>query len=321
MKKLFILLTISQLLFYCVNAQNVTPETDIVVYTSVNGEKSDEQKILFFNYSEQECTIKKTWIENDEANRFKIKKPVANLNLERGNSFSLSVYFSPEQGAIGNFEGNLMVSSTLSDEPSRLQLKGLSIKGLEGKNEPSLSSILKLFGYKIDVGWDSLANHTRPELQGDEIKASVFARVDASEPVEMKPLARFSPDFQLPFGYYQPNEKTMPKLYQVGELAAAGPHHEHQTTCPKLANGNSKFEPVIPTFGLFTYSPSHIAFSEDFLNQKFYPMQISHAVRIYPMQDSAGKTIENQYLVCFEEAKNGDYQDYVFILKNVRVVK
>lgn len=321
MRKLFISLIISHISVFNVIAQNVTPETKVSVFTSVSGANSDQQKILFFNYSEKECTINSTWIKNNESEYFKIKNPVSSLKVERGNSFSLTIYFSPEAGAVGNFEADLMVSSTLSDEPTTVKLKGLSIKGLEGKNEPSLASILDLFNYKINVGWDSLSNHTKPELLGDEISASVFSRVNQNEPVEMKPLARFSPDFLLPFGYYQPTEKTMPKLYQVGELAAAGEHHEHQTTWPKLSGGNINFEPVIPEFGLFTYSPSHIAFTEDFLNQKFYPMQAAHAVRVYPLMDSQGNTLKNQFLICFEEAKNGDYQDYVFILKNVKVVR
>ncbi|MFW5759383.1 MAG: hypothetical protein ACOCXH_00215 [Cyclobacteriaceae bacterium] len=321
MKKLLTNLIISQLIFFMTKAQNVTPDTNVAVYTAVNGKDSNRQKILFFNYSEQDCTIDKTWIANDDHEGFKLTNPISGLNLERGSSFSLTIYFSPASGSTGNFEADLMIASSLSDKPAQVKLKGLSVQGLEGENEPSLSSILDLFNYKIDVGWEILANHTKPELQGDEISASVFSRAQAADPVEMKPLARFSPDCKLPFGYYQPNDKTMPRLYQVGELAAAGNHHEHQTTCPKLSSGSSKFNPVIEEFGLFTYSPSHIAFSEDFLNQKFYPMQATHAVRIYPLQDSEGNKIENQFLVCFEEAKNGDYQDYVFILKNVKVVK
>ncbi len=43
-------------------------------------------------------------------------------------------------------------------------------------------------------------------------------------------------------------------------------------------------------------------------------------VRTYPLKDRAGVAIANAYLVCFEEAANGDYQDYVFTLSNVTPV-
>lgn len=41
-------------------------------------------------------------------------------------------------------------------------------------------------------------------------------------------------------------------------------------------------------------------------------------MRTYPLKDRAGAAIPNGYLVCFEEAANGDYQDYVFTLYNVK---
>jgi hypothetical protein len=302
-------------------AQNVKPEQEIQVFTTVKGSKSSPRTILFFNYSEQNCLIKNTWIAQDENSVFEIAESVNNQSVSRGNSFTLEIIFTPSANHIGIFTADLMVSSSLSDSPTQVKLKGLSVRGMEGKNEPALSTILELFDYEIAIGWDSLANHTNPQLQGDEIEASVFTRADQTKQIEMLPIARFSPDFKLPFGYYKPTEKTMPKLYQVGELDAAGDHHQHQTTYPKVVTGNTVFEPVINEFGLFTYSPSHIAFTEDFLNQKFYPLHVAHATRVYPLKNKNGKQIENQYLICFEEAKNGDYQDYVFILKNVKVIR
>jgi hypothetical protein len=39
------------------------------------------------------------------------------------------------------------------------------------------------------------------------------------------------------------------------------------------------------------------------------------------LKDANGKIINNSYLLCFEEAKNGDYNDYVFIVKHITPVK
>lgn len=41
-----------------------------------------------------------------------------------------------------------------------------------------------------------------------------------------------------------------------------------------------------------------------------------HRVRSYPVKDRQGQ-VNNKYLVAFEDATNGDYQDYIFILNNV----
>jgi hypothetical protein len=47
-------------------------------------------------------------------------------------------------------------------------------------------------------------------------------------------------------------------------------------------------------------------------------LQGVHRARVYPLKDRAGASVENAYLIGWEEAANGDYQDYVFILGNVR---
>ena len=68
-------------------------------------------------------------------------------------------------------------------------------------------------------------------------------------------------------------------------------------------------------FGIFTVSQTHSTYSEDSKNAG---NQVDHAVRSYPLKARDGSAIANAYLVCFEEAANGDYQDYVFTLSNVK---
>jgi hypothetical protein len=43
-----------------------------------------------------------------------------------------------------------------------------------------------------------------------------------------------------------------------------------------------------------------------------------HGVRSYPLKDRAGNPVANSFLVSFEEAKNGAYNDYVFVLRKHR---
>jgi hypothetical protein len=56
-------------------------------------------------------------------------------------------------------------------------------------------------------------------------------------------------------------------------------------------------------------------YSEDALNS---PANV-HRVRSYPLKGTNGTVVPQTYLLAVEEAANGDYQDYVFVLGNVSV--
>ncbi|MES1181626.1 MAG: DUF1080 domain-containing protein, partial [Flavobacterium sp.] len=179
-----------------------------------------------------------------------------------------------------------------------------------------LSEIVSAFYFTTNVGWKTLANNLKPELQGEELPPSLFQKAGPGT-VEIKPVARYSPDFLLNFGYYV-NTQRGPKQIQTGILAKAGKFPEHQTLFPKLAKGINLFDPGDQSFGFYAVSPDHSLYSEDCWNILFHPTKASHAVRIYPAKDENGTTITNTYLVCMEEAANGDYNDYVFIVRNIK---
>ena len=73
-------------------------------------------------------------------------------------------------------------------------------------------------------------------------------------------------------------------------------------------------------FGFYATGPTHSAYSEDVWNMLLHPENAVRAIRIYPVKDISDKVLNNTYLVCFEEAKNGDYNDYVFLVRNVKPV-
>jgi hypothetical protein len=52
-----------------------------------------------------------------------------------------------------------------------------------------------------------------------------------------------------------------------------------------------------------------------------FPGNAAHATRIYPVRNAKDQLLPNTYLLCIEEAKNGDYNDYVFLIRNVIPVK
>lgn len=217
--------------------------------------------------------------------------------------------FQPESDFIGIARATLILKYN-NNLKTTFPLSGLSTKALEGKNEPPSADVVNTLRYQIDLGWTSLGNITKSDLQDEEIAVSLFKKANLGA-VDMIPVARYSPPFKLPFGYYTVGD-SLPKLHEVGILADSKSYPEHQTLYPAIKNGNSSFEPLDQLFGFYTTSPSHDAYSEDIWNAKLFKKHVAHACKIYSVKDASGQWLENQYLVCFEEAQNGDYQDYVF---------
>ncbi len=236
---------------------------------------------------------------------------------EAGNQgHRVAILFEPGDDFEGIAEAELVMVDSNERELSSILLRGLCIPALEGANEPPLSVVVDVLGLKTNVGWTSLANHTQPQMQGSQIANTLFRKAGEG-PVEIKPVARYSPPFSLPFGFYIVTIDG-PTLHEVGALANSDDYPEHQTLFPGLASGTISFDPGDQSFGFYTESPTHTAYSQDIWNEINFPDYVSHATRIYPISDSTGDPYPDTYLLCFEEAQNGDYQDYVFLISNVR---
>ncbi|AWW31032.1 hypothetical protein DN752_13365 [Echinicola strongylocentroti] len=280
-----------------------------IVLSSIRGEQSKVDTVVFRLGEHALDKVEVTYL-GDQADLFSTNK-LKTID----DKLIVSVQFTPSMEFIGLAEAVMEIK--LGDEllASR-PVRGLSTKALEGENEPSLALVVEAMGWKIDLGWTRLANHTRAELQGDELPVTHFRKAAGAEMVEMVPVARYSPPFALPFGYYETGN-DVPDLEQVGVLANSTSYPEHQTLYPSLQEGQSSFDPGKLSFGFYTTSPSHVAYSEDHWNQSLHPDHAVHACRVYTVKDNNGEVLPEQYLVCFEEAANGDYQDYVFLVKHV----
>jgi hypothetical protein len=227
----------------------------------------------------------------------------------------LVVAFIPASDFTGIKKASIEERNAAGKLVSVVNVTGLSTNGLEGENEAPLSQIIEALGYKANIGWTTLANHVRPDLQGEEIPYSLFHKA-AKGVVQIIPVARYSPDFELTYGYYT-DSAVSPNKIPVGVLAKADKYPEHQTLFPKIVTGKTTFDPGIKQFGFYATSPSHTAWTEDVWNAFQFPANASHATRIYALKSSTDQVLPNTYLLCIEEAKNGDYNDYVFLIKNV----
>ncbi|MEL7160480.1 MAG: putative Ig domain-containing protein, partial [Bacteroidota bacterium] len=130
--------------------------------------------------------------------------------------------------------------------------------------------------------------------------------------VGITPVARYSPAEELPFGWYTNVDGTV----DLNEVAVqAGGIDEAQTLYPALRSGDDSFDPQGAFFGIYVESNTfnRVNYSEDDINTG----GVAHRVRVYPVRERDGSLVDNSYLITFEDATNGDYQDYVYVLTNV----
>jgi hypothetical protein len=229
--------------------------------------------------------------------------PAVGTELAGGAEQELQVRFNPS--GVQLFESGVVIKSSGAEAESRVALFGLGTRGLEGENEPFLQIVLTTLGFDVDVGGAGLLSTTTP-LVGSEVAAQRF-EASGAEPIELVPVARYSPEEPIPYGYYTASAEV-----EVGVISSDQFQELHPGTDP---GSERSFAPPDEPFGIFTVSETHSTYTEDAKNSG---NQVQHAARTYPLKDRAGTAIPNAYLICFEEAANGDYQDYVFTLRNVK---
>lgn len=188
------------------------------------------------------------------------------------------------------------------------------------------------------------------EPHSDEIAAPSFVKAAAGS-VTMSVIARFSPEGLLPYGWYPSgaaapatNEALVTGAVTVGTMSMiTDPQTSNKARMvfPPLAAGSATtFDPGAVPFGIWVYSDQftetwneggnpvngNYDYSQDALNTDSLnanrtanvPSAV-HRMKVYPIKNAAGTVVPQTYMVAVEEAANGDYQDYVFLLGNVNV--
>ncbi len=288
------------------NAVNSTPE---LIFSITKNVVSASQSVIIRN--DQMNAINITGISlSGQAGSFTIVEGAQiPIRLEPAATATVVVAFSPA-GAVGALSAQLQIT-TADGSNTLVELYGLSAKGLEGSNEPPLHAVAQTLGYNIDVGGTQLILSTGSDPIGDEALVSLFQKA-AAGPVTMQPVARYSPAGLVPYGYYFPDGTTT----TIKEIAVIDTN-QGQTLNPSLQKGSLTFDPGAQAFGLYADKTSYAA-QKTFTEDKRNTGPLSHAVRTYPVKNRQGKAIANTYLVCIEPASNGDYQDYVYLLTNVK---
>jgi hypothetical protein len=280
-----------------------------LVFSALLGMKSDERVLTIRSVGTSPLDVASFTFRTPAGPFAAVMPPAAPLHIAPGGEATLRLVYSPPAGGMPGVEqSGLRVAS---NDPSKGMLEiglwALATRAAQGTNEPPLAQIVEALGYAIDVGGKNLVLGTGANPIGDEVRAQRFRRA-APGAVTLRPVARYSPDEPVPYGYYtRPGAAPMPT--KVGAMRMG----QEQTLLPGVEPGSqSDFDPGDVPFGLYGMANNRTTYTEDALNT-VGPM---HAVRSYPLKDRAGRPVANAYLVCFEEAANGDYNDYVFVLGN-----
>ena len=262
------------------------------------------------NAGATQLVVQRPTIQGPSASIFLFDGTAPNaFNLAPGAQTTLRLVFNPAtSSALGPHQATLRLTSDDPDRPILdVGLYGLTTAGDGGENEPPMSWVVTTLGYAINVGGTSLSLGIGPAPIGDELLAHRFVKAGPG-PITMRPIARYSPNERLPYGIYTP--AATPVLQPLGAISLG----QHQTLLPTVDTGTVfETDPGTAPFGLYTSSSNHTVYTEDARNSG----TVKHAVRSYPLKDRAGNPIPNTFLVGFEEAANGDYQDFVFVLGNV----
>ena len=238
--------------------------------------------------------------------------------------------------------GSVLVTGTLTAMSSAgaASANAYGLVLTQANYEPTLGQILTTLGYQVNVGkaqnnWNPNTSMDATNLPGveagtDEVAASHFVKSGTGK-VGMVLVARFSPVGALPYGWYTTTTGCPAGCTTVGTMAMvsdAQTSDKARMVYPPLAAGSAtEFDPGSAPFGIWINSDQKTQmfneggnmvngdwdYSQDALNS---PANV-HRFKSYPLKDSAGASVPQSYLVAVEEAGNGDYQDYVFVLSNV----
>ncbi|WP_218566277.1 malectin domain-containing carbohydrate-binding protein [Vallicoccus soli] len=290
----------------------VTTSVPELVFSGVRGTTIPTRSVVVTNETLEPVTVTPS-VTGTHAGAFALVGGAQ--EVAAGATATFQVRFAPTSAQpLGHLEAALRIATTSTGSPLvEVGLHGLATPGEQGGNEPPLKAVVDTLGHPVDVGGTGLILGTGAAPIGEEVAAQQFVKAGTA-PVTLTPVARYSPDEVLPFGWY-PATAGDPELREVGVIAL----DNEQTLNPAVQPGGSaSFDPGTAPFGLYVDSKSfgRVSYTQDGLNVG--AGRTVHAARTWPAKDRSGKVVPGTYLVGFEDATNGDYQDYLFRITGVR---
>lgn len=280
----------------------VLARPDALVFSSAQGQPSASQAVVLQNPSSETVSVTSLSVPGGEFQL--VNAPALPVTLAPGAALNVQVRLT-SSGSVGVVRGSLVSQGGAAS----VSLAGLRARGLEGSNEPTLSEIVDALGVRVNVGWSGLESDTAKFPLGEEVIAPMFVRAAAGA-VTLTPVARYSPDGATPFGFFTLSGST-PTRRVVGTMVKG----QYQTLNPQVA-GATTFDPGSAAFGVYI-DPSVYSYPLTYTKDALNTGRTPHAVRVYPLRDASG-VVANAFVLGFEPSVNGDYQDVVFVIRNVK---
>jgi hypothetical protein len=278
-------------------------------FSGVRGMAKSSESVTIGNTGDQSVAVNDLVIVGSQAATFKLADlPPLPVLLRPSQSVTVSVGFAPPAGAEpGVHHARLRIVRSGDDDGPPCDMSALVSKGTELSSEPPLQQILETLGYAPDVGpTGPVASEGKA---GDEVKSGLFQHAKTGS-VGLYVVARYSHDESSSYGTYAiEGGKLVSK--PMGTIAKG----HNQTLNPELeGEGQTSFDPGDTRFGIFVKLPKRTLYSEDQRNSD----AAKHAMRVYPLRSRGGAQVPDALLVVVDEDGDGDFQDYVFTLVNVK---
>ncbi len=287
-------------------------------------------------------TVSAITLTGTDAAAFQLSGMTTPLSLAAGASAPITVQALTTGAALPaappqNSGGTLLtatINAKAGADATQVTVYGLLLT--TATHEVTLGQILTTLGIKLNVGLaQNNANPNTGTVQQlpkvepgtDEIAAPLFRKRGGGN-VTLSAVARFSPKGPMPFGWYPAGAPATRNLVATMASAPDAQTSDKARMMLPPLTGATSFDPGAATFGIWVYTDQlsqlydtggtatngDYDYSEDVANS---PANV-HRVKVYPLKDASGVTVAGSYLLAVEEAGNGDYQDYVFILGNVQ---
>ncbi len=252
------------------SSPNIAVNTTRLIFNAVQGgAASTAQHVTISNTGDADLTIPETGLvlSGTDATEFQLTNaPTLPLTLAAGTSIEAEITFNPT--TTGPKSGLLQLQSNDPDMPQLgVDLRGLSVQGLGGSNEPSLQWILDTYQIPLNVGDPEPNNNLLPTTSplGDEVIVPRFQKADVGA-VTVEPLAVFGPQdasgIVTRFGYYTSgNAASKQELFTVDNT--------NYQSLNLSVSGSLSFDPGSESFGFYSIWPffgDREVYSEDNLN-------------------------------------------------------
>jgi hypothetical protein len=279
-------------------------------FSGVHGVAKSSESVTVRNTGDQSVAVSDLTIVGSQAATFKLADiPPMPILLRPGQAATVSVGFAPPADAEpGVHRARLRVVRSGEDDGPPCDMSALVTTGTDLGSEPRLPQILETLGYASKVGPVGPVGQESSALQG-EVKTGLFQHAKPGS-VGLYVVARYAQDEASSYGSYSQDGGKLLRR-PMGNIAKG----HNQTLNPELdGEGQTSFDPGETPFGIFVKLPNRMLFSEAERN----PDGAKHAMRVFELRSRGGARVPDSLLVVVDEDGDGDFQDYVFTLVNVK---